>query len=373
MTRQQITIVAVLGTLNLLVLCVGGYWLATSSRPSPSQPTAAAAAIATPTLSQLSPSPSTSSTPASATATLVLAPDPILAPIFNALEKTDSANSYRLQMDASASGSLAERSSNQNQVVLLSMTGEASGADSHFVMKGLAIAMLTTDPAKALEFASVGGRSYVKGPMPLLGAKENKWYVLPPGQSPLRESPSNLYSLFDTRGGKSSIAKGAAEKLDGHVCDVYVGDKNAALAAFINLGGASQLSASSSARLRESISSAEFKLWICDDGYLHQMRISFDGADQSQNNQRYNFKMLVHLFDFGTKISIVTPANAVAATPIIDLNSLFAPTATPLRIPTFGLPLPRFTPFATFSLPGTTPFPTFSFRIFFPSATPQIQ
>lgn len=361
MTRQQMLIVAILGALNLCVLCGGGFWVVSMLGSSPPQSDSVASALLTPSTLPSSPlagdTPSPSSTRIDPTATLVLAPDPILTTIFSALEKTDAASNYRMQMDATANGSLATGGS-QSPIVLLNMTGEAVGKDSHLVMKGLAITRLTSDSAKPIELAYVGGKSYVKGPLPLLGAKESKWYVLPPNQTILRESPSELYSLFNPGIGSSPFAKGAAEKLDGRVCDVYAADKNAAIAAFTNLGGTSQLTSSESARLTSSITTAEFKVWVCDDGYLHQIRIGFEGMDQSKSSQRFGFKVLVHIYDFGGKISVAAPANPIAATPIIDLNTLFAPTPTPFRIPTFGFP--KFTPFATFAFPVSTPFPVFT-------------
>lgn len=384
MTRQQLLIVAILGVLNLLVLCGGALWFMTmlGSPPAPSaQSVSLATTPSTPPSSPLTKEAqrgdAPSSTPPAATATLVLAPDPILTIILSALERTDAASSYRLQMDSTASGALASGTSSQN-VVLLNMAGEAVGADSHYVLKGLALTKLTSDPSKTLETANVAGKSYVKGPLPILGAKESKWYVLPPNQTPFRESPSGLYSLFNARSGPSGFSKAASEKFDGRPCDVYAADKTASVAAFTNLGGASQLSASESDRLQSSIASAEFKIWVCDDGYVHQIRIGFDGADQSKPSQRFNFKLLVHIYDFGSKISLVAPANAVAATPLIDLNVLFAPTATPFRVPTFGLGLPKFTPFATFAFPVNTPFPvftpfpTFSIPFIQPNPTPKL-
>jgi hypothetical protein len=314
------------------------------------------------------PSPPPSSTREEPTATLVLAPDPIVGTILNALQRTDAATSYRIQMDATASGSLASAINNQNSAVLLNVTGESVGADSHVVMKGIAMSKLTSDSARSIELTTVGGKNFVKGPLPLLGAKENKWYVLPSSQSLFRESPSGLSSVFGTSLGASRLVKAAAEKLDGRTCDVYAGDKNAAIAAFANLAGESRMSSSERAQLTSSVASAEFKFWVCDDGYLHQVRIGFEGTDPRRPSERFGFKLMVRTFDFGGKISITAPVNAIAATPLIDLNELFAPTPTPFRVPTFGIPaytpfaLPAFTPFATYAFPLTPfkPFPTFS-------------
>jgi hypothetical protein len=361
MTRQQISIVAILVGLNLLVVCGGGMWILGMLGPSAAQPQAASYNRNTTTLAALPPTPQPSSTRIEPTATLVLAPDPIVATILGALQKTDAAYSFRIQLDASVSGSLASAISNQNTVVILSATGESGGTDSHIVMKGLAMSKLTSDSARAVELSTVAGKNYVKGPLPLLGAKENKWYVLPPSQTLFRESPVGLYSLFDQSLGKSSMARGAGEKLDSRPCDVYTGDKNAAIAAFADLGGQSQLKGSDYARFANSITSAEYKFWVCDDGYVHQIRIGFDGADPGKPSQRFNFRLTVHAFDFGGKISIAAPSNAIAATPMIDLNELFAPTPTPFRVPTMGFP--GLTPYQipTFELPALTPFAPFAF------------
>lgn len=238
----------------------------------------------------------------------------------SAVEKAKSATSYRLEMEISGKGDLgltgsetpssdATPSASPNQdITLMSMKGEVNGQSAHFVLKGLFAAFLGVDPAKSLELISVGDKSYVHGPVPLIGATEDKWYVVPANQASVAKpplTPDTFLSSFTTSGlNPNDFQKTGTESLDNLSCDVYSGDRAAIDKAFKSLGqstGGADLS---------SIDTAEFKFWICDDGFLHQIRMNVAGHSPDKPDQKGSFLLLMHVSDIGSNIDITAPQNA---------------------------------------------------------------
>ena len=109
-----------------------------------------------------------------------------------------------------------------------------------------------------------------------------------------------------------------SESLDGQSCDVYKGDEEATQAAFE--------SASGGGNGMDKIDSAELKIWACGDGYVHQMLISATGSSAETPDQKLDFKMKFHLYDFDSSdIEIAAPKNPQA----LQTPSFEIPTTQP--------------------------------------------
>ncbi len=337
MSRTQIIILAVLGVLNVLIFVGAGIVLVSVlSAPAP-VPTVAAVQLA-PTSTATSLRPTTTPTVVPATPTLVNAPPPkaVNAAVANtlaaALNKSKAATRYRLDMGMTTKGDLGQLAymANQNQELnLLGMKGELNGSDSHFVLSGFVAAFLSGDPAKPLEIIQVGGKSYVHGPVPLLGARDNRWYVLPESQAASARSSldqSNAFAAFGSADADfGAMTKTGLETLDNRRCDVYSADKNAALSAFSALGSNTTLTSSDWNALGSGLQKAEYQVWVCDDGYLHQIRMNLEGQNMSKPGEAVGMKFYIHVWDFGGNLPISAPAGAIAP------SNPFLPTPSPTR------------------------------------------
>ena len=206
MTRQQIIILAILGVLDIVFLCAVGVLIFTMF-PVPNSTDSTvqqAQVVVTQVTETATPTLPPTATPIPATATLVFqSPTPrpttqASSAILPALDKSQKVNVYRMQMDVSAKGVISGTTNAAQEISLINMTGEVNNKDVHITMKGMVALLFTGDVNAAFEMMSVGGKEYVKGPMPLLGAKENKWYILSNAgaTSSVSASPDDFYGAF---------------------------------------------------------------------------------------------------------------------------------------------------------------------------------
>jgi predicted small lipoprotein YifL len=247
----------------------------------------------------------------------------------DAIAKAKGVKTYRLEMNmfskglldamASAGGSNADTGSAGADIPLMNMTGEFDNANSHFTLKGLFAGFLGVDPEKGLEVLSVDGKSYIHGPVPMLGATDAAWYASDENQSSVSKPPMDSSQFLSAFAGEntdlSKFKLAGSESIDGRSCDIYAGDKEATLAAF------QAANAGSNPGDLGEIKDAEFKFWVCDDSYVHQVQLSLTGTSKEKPDQTVDFKMHFHMYDFdSTDIKIEAPADAQPLkAPSIDL------------------------------------------------------
>lgn len=247
-------------------------------------------------------------------------------PLQNALSKAKTANSYRVNMSITGKGQFAGdlnatpvAGAEDKPITLIQMQGEVNGKDAHFSLQGMLTSFLGIEPDKTFEVMSYDGKSYLKGPVPLLGAIEDKWYQAPSEASSIAQPPLTPNSFLESFGeagiDPSAFKEAGTETLDGQSCQVFAGDKDAVVQAFNKLGGATGATQED----LSSIDSAEFKFWVCGGGYLHQVRMALEGHDKNKPDQKGSFEVLMKITDFNTNITITPPADAV-----------------PLKLPQFG-------------------------------------
>ncbi|MBI5303313.1 MAG: hypothetical protein HY868_14355 [Chloroflexi bacterium] len=342
MTRHQWFLIAGLGGAVLLVYCLGMVLLAQQffGRSAPvaqlvvppiAEPTATHTPLPTWT-------PTTAPTPRP-TATLVIArpttrPSPVVgtrtaaaSAIENAWKKSELAKTYRFDFGMSAKGNLKGFPGVTNatqEIALFQITGAMNNKDSHITAKGLLSAFIGGDPTKGFEMMTVGGKTFVKGPIAMFSAPEDKWYV---ANSSLKTSFTDSNQVIQS--GQSvdwnGFKKTAAETLDSRRCDVYTADKDATL----NLFSAIASQTGQTSDVIDTMDNAETKLWICDDGYFHQASLILEGHAENQPTQKVSIRVQARAFDYNTNVSIIAPTNAAPMeTP--SFNFQF-PTATPTR------------------------------------------
>lgn len=321
MTKPQLIIVAVLGICVLCVYCFGGVMVLQVLGSQPQQ--VAVAPVAT-TVPEPTEAPTPTATPTErATATRVFQPEapaptatrviqPVAAPsgpLYAAWNKAGTAKVYRFEFDMTMKGALSSLTGTpgpaNQEMVFFNMTGATNGKDQQMSMKGLMGAFLGGDPTKGFETMTVGGKTYIHGPVPMLGATENKWYV---SDNQSKVSPMQTDSLLgktDPNMDWTLFKKTSSETIDKRKCDVYGADKAATLKMFSSLS----LDEVPNKDALNNLDSADIKFWLCDDGYIHQLTMNMTGHDAKAPSQTFSFVIKIHLYDFDSNIKITAPAN----------------------------------------------------------------
>ncbi len=330
MTKSQMMLIVALVVLNVVVIA-GGVLVFISMQVE------SARVAATPSVAVAAATPKPSDTPGrpTGTPTLVNQPRPTTqasGAIRAAMEKGRTAKSYRIDIGMSMKGDLGQLTAGgakDQEVSLISMTGDVNGDNSHITLKGIVGVMFSGDPAKGIEMISIGNKSYVRGPVPLLGAKDNRWYVLAAAQAASTKSKLGSADIYGNFLGKeqdfTTLTAVGSESLDGLKCNVFSASKEDAINVFLGLGATPDISRDDWSQIENNIKTSEYKVWVCDDGYLHQVRINIEAQDNSQSSQAFGMKLSVHAYDFGKELKISAPAGAVQAV------SPFIQTATPQK------------------------------------------
>jgi hypothetical protein len=264
--------------------------------PSQSAPVPSEAAPASPTISLNTPLPTTIATPVllpTAARTPSLAP-PTPSPVLVALKKTQDAQTYRvtLQLNVKAGNT---------PPFTFNLKGEVVGSDEHssYQLGG-----------EQIEFTGVRGQFYVKGARSLNLPTTTKWYSVTPDIADAARppfSPADILDDFVNQAGNANYQSVARESLDGQNCQVWRAvPKSANETGIGNLLGAGQDTSAFGA-----LDQAEVKVWICDDGILHQLSIDLAGHNAKNANQKGAAQLQMRLQDIqNTAIKITAPAGA---------------------------------------------------------------
>jgi hypothetical protein len=230
----------------------------------------------------------------------------------SALTKTAPISVYRMDMDMSAKGALANgldgtTAGTSQEVSMLALSAAVNGKDAQFTMKGLLSSFMGADPNIGVELITVGGKSYIHGPLPTIGANENKWYIATDAQTLGSMAQSHDLGAL-AQADMSAFKIMGSESLDNRRCDIYGStDKLAIAKAFQSFGTGSLAGAGD----MQGMDSAELKFWVCDDGYFHKLYMSLEGAQQANPASKGGITMSFHIYDFNAAITITPPVGAV--------------------------------------------------------------
>lgn len=321
---------SVLAAVSLaLAACGAQQATPTSAPPTPIPPTATAVPpTATPVPPTATPVPPTA-TAVPPTATPV---PPTAAPVATslsaAMKKMESAVSYRLALSMTAKN-LPGLDIDFGTSPLIEAKGEFDGKNSRLEMSGLLALFLSGSPTSTVELLTVDGKSYLKGPLPLLGATENKWYA-DDGMS----SSNPVEGLFSAAGADvkdADFTKAGTETLDGKRCDVFKGNKDALTRIFDQSGLGTF---ADDARASESeVTAGSLEISVCDDGYVHRLTMGISLKVEEAGDTPIDFTFGVRMSDFGASFKLEAPKDlGTLGTP--SLPGLFDATATPAARPT---------------------------------------
>ncbi|MCG8353217.1 MAG: hypothetical protein MI924_36075 [Chloroflexales bacterium] len=305
---RSFRVTLLLGVFSLLLAACGGQPAATDTLAPPVPPTATTAPPTAP------PQPVVNAGAGGAEASNAL---------LAALKQSQEAKTYQVDMVVLGKGDFAAElpgvDPNQ-EIQLFNVSGKFDGQNSQFALKGIVASLMGGDTENGIEFIVIDGQNYVRGPVPLLGATENKWYILDDSMGDIAQPPLQsdemLASLSDENVDLSGLVKSGSEPVDGVQCDIYVGDKDATMQVLQGFDDdALPTDEADQAEVAES------KFWVCEDGYFRQMQLTIEGADEANPDQTMTIKMFVKISDFGGNFNISAPADAA-----------------PLEAPSFEIP-----------------------------------
>ncbi len=338
MTRNQWMLVSILAAGVFIEFCLIGALAIRQFKALTAPEVAALVETPTPTMtatpaSTFTPTVAPSDTP---TATWVIqryaprtlpTPHPrVPGPLQDAWDKSSQPVPLRIELVLSAQGDLATFPSLKGynpQTPLYDLTVESDGKNDHLLLKGFMASFISADPGKGLEMADVGDKVYIHGPVPYLGAPGNKWYVGPRGvvsNSGAVESPDSFRRRNPDWTG---FKKTGNQALDGKHCDAYVAGQDATGRFFQDLSPQTLPS-----QYFDALDNAQTQVWICDDGYMHQLSLTVEAHVPGNLNRKASFTMRFHFYDFGSTIKITAPASADPLEPSYFFD-LPQPTPTP--------------------------------------------
>jgi hypothetical protein len=248
----------------------------------------------------------------------------VKAILMAAIAKTAVAPLYQLELTMSVKGLPPEAAmifgngALGQEVSLIDVVGKHRGKDTQLTVKGAFLTFFGFDSGTPLEVIEAAGKTYIHGPAPMLGATENKWYVLDQsmsGQSFAKDLQAGVDQNFDYKSlmnaDLSFITTMGKQALHGRQCDVYgTTDKNALVKAL-----ASASTTPMSASDLDQIDRAEVKFWVCDDGYFHQAWVSIEGATADHPKDTIGLRMRLSLFDYNGSFTITAPPNPAKLDP----------------------------------------------------------
>lgn len=166
------------------------------------------------------------------------------------------------------------------------------------------------------EMITIGNDFYLKN-----AQSPDEWFLLPEAEHAtyIQQSPRSSIQGFTGFFGDFSDAETAilgsyrntaTEELDGMTCDVYTQSKPAAAATFFNLWTGKNHLVPPSEEMAALFEVAETKLWLCADGYVHQLQAAFQlKAESSAGSGSPRMEVAAHIYDLNADIQLVAPTN----------------------------------------------------------------
>lgn len=233
-----------------------------------------------------------------------------------AAERTAGIDTYEVQFSVRARGTMAApraRTPPAGEVLLSDLEGIFAAGDTFLLYRSPDVAALGYDPQRGIEMVMARGNAYAVGPLPLSGAHESRWYNLGPRASAQVRLPLEVAAVLDDLTGgvtPTQLTRARFEQLDGKRCTVYRGGREAVVAALVGLGRAVTNETDKSVAQQLAgvrMDKAEYLAWVCDDGYIRQVRVTATGYQQQRPSLRFGADIVLRLSAIGSRTLAVTP------------------------------------------------------------------
>lgn len=210
------------------------------------------------------------------------------------MTRTKSSPKYRVTM------TLTVRQGTTTQFSL-DLKGEVNGDDEHDSY---------SLGNEQIEFTEVRGLYFVKGARSLGLPSATKWFTLSADSADAARPPfsaEDVLTSFIAQAPKENFQPSSRESLDGAACQVYrYAPKNLMETGIANLVGSEQEAAAFGA-----LDPSEIKLWICEDGMLHQLTVDVSAHNPRRTTDKGTAQLKLHIWDFASNaIKIDPPQNA---------------------------------------------------------------
>lgn len=220
-----------------------------------------------------------------------------------ALARAQAVRSVRYEIESEVSYTLNDASAKEPG---LNARGEQDGTNRHLVVTG---PMGERGDTATFEFIKLDGVTYVKGLSGLPGVDRAQWYIFPSELGNVtRDAPDyqTLLAGFSAEDFESaSFRRDGEATLDGKSCAVWTAMNPDLAKRFVGLANSPEATAQLKTVVR-----AEFKVWICPDGYIHQLAGQVDGSDPQASTHKASVKWQFHMYDQDTVIKLEAPPNA---------------------------------------------------------------
>ncbi len=221
-------------------------------------------------------------------------PFPTPSTIVIAFAKTQAAQTYRVAM------TLAVKQGNAPPFAL-DLKGETNDPDAHYAYQV---------GGESIEFTTTRGQFYAKGAKSMGLPTATKWYVITPDLADAVRppfSPDDTLAEFVAQTSRLTFQSGARESFDGQNCQVWTQTPKS----LAETGIGDALSADPEGGSFGTFDQAESKVWVCDDGMLHQIRVSLAAHNAKKTTDKGTATLLLHFWEMNnTAIKIDPPANA---------------------------------------------------------------
>jgi hypothetical protein len=182
----------------------------------------------------------------------------------------------------------------------MELTSQFDGDNSSTKFGGLLSKMLGAEGS--VEYLLLDGKTYIKGPAALLGALEAKWYVVPAERAdiikPPLETNEMLADMAPNGDDMKSFQAPVTEQIDGQACQVFKATEEELTK-----------NQDSFSEAFSELETAEARLAVCADGYVHELSIQFAGKLKKDPTKTGSISVVMRLTDFGKRFSFEAPTD----------------------------------------------------------------
>jgi hypothetical protein len=223
------------------------------------------------------------------------------------------------------------------ETVLTDFNAVFNGADVGLTYRASDAAARGFDPTLGLQMIIARGVTYAPGPLPVSGATETRWYNLgrraTAGVQPPVDVITVLRALTEPVDA-TKLTRVRSEQFDGRSCAVYRGSQADVVAVMARQSRA--ISADPGVSIQDQfaqarIDRAEYLLWLCNDGYIRQIRANVAGSAEGKRTLPFRLDVQLRLTEIGNRaLRVPVPRDTLVLRPI-PVVALATSAASPVR------------------------------------------
>jgi hypothetical protein len=236
----------------------------------------------------------------------------------------NKAESYEATLKIIVKGDVIEMPlPTDGETPLVEMTQTKYKNDMESTISGVIAAFMGAE--KGMRIRKVAGKSYVFGPVALMGAPTAEWYQITDEQAGTFNAPFEPNGMLQdlVKGEKSEelLKPSGSETIDGQTCEIFIADTEAVLKQDSIVGGDINKDFA-------KLEFAEIKLAICEDGFPHLANMQFKGTSKKSPDKPSEVQILMSFKNFNSVKPIEAPSDAKKSENPFGSQGETAPEAT---------------------------------------------